>query len=733
MKLRPILLLLLLSANSLLAQKLKYKDIQEQLLSSDSLTIYPVLKAFIKQDTGHAHAHFTLARIFSGLAKKSDPLREFNNSVKLSDSALFYFVKCKRLVNEKEIRKNSDMYVFLLTEEEKKSKDDEIILLNKIKNNLDNNISFFKNYLTNIKLIFNCFSKASENYAFANTHYVKINTDYNSLRELYLIADDSLKIELKAIGQSYDSSLAYLNMMKKALVAYPLNNYHPEHEIRKIETYRLDGLSGSEFLSNKILLWDYSGWTNAFFKILETDIKTLREKIKVGDDRLRITGSLLSEGGQIDTVTLYKIDPRLTVLLNKYDFNSFLLNFLSYKEQKNYLLKYQNHTFNSEDTCSQRFFSVKNKFFSQYLDLINGCDTMLNLNKNYDLSREIKKYSAFFTKYNMQEGMKKHLENEFAFIRQEKKETEKKYLSFMVNQSNKFSDTTRYFTFNKLKVPLFISGKSSNSPIATTFIREDKEGNIYTAGVIHSQTSNTSDVFIARIGKTKKVEWFKTYDLKPDIDAGNDIITSFELIQDGCVANVFTKNNKTSCNTIFKLNKDGRELFSKKLEKNVLGRKIIYDEINDNYILIFKGDSLEQNTDIVETISIQFLDHTGLPLKIITKRMNGRLLDIIKTGEGFVYIALFREFEKDGFATIKSSSSGTGLDMLVAKINFEGQLEKYKIQERKYSIVCPIRDNQQIHLLIGRNKDQLILSEVQNISLASYNFVPDLLQEINGK
>jgi hypothetical protein len=733
MRLGSLVLVLLLSAKPLLAQKLKYKDIQEQLLASDSLTIYPLLKAFIKQDTGHAHAHFTIARIFSSMAKKSDPLREFNNSIKLSDSTLFYFAKCKRLITEKEIKKNMEMYDFLLTPEEKKSKDDQTILVKKIRKNLDFNINFFKNYLANITLIFNYFSKASENYAFANTHYVKINTDFNSIKELYLIADDSMKAELKAIGQAYDSSLTYLNLLKKALQAYPLNTYHPEYEIRKIETFRLDGLSGSEFLSNKIMLWDYSGWTNAFLKIMESDIRSLREKIKVNEEKLRITGSLLSEGGEADTVSLYKIDPILVVLLNKYDFNSFLLNLLTYKEQKNYLLKFRNQPFNSTDTCTQRIFSGKTNFFSQYIDLINGCDTTINLCSNYDLNREIKKYSGYFKNYNSEEGMKKYLEKESEFIRRENKEAEKKYLAFMLNQLNKFSDTARYFTYNKSDVPLFTSAGSNRSSMIAKFIKEDKDGNIYTAGIMNNAVSKTSDVYIVRIGKDKRVEWFKTYDLKPGMDYGNDIITSLELTEEGCVVNIFTKSASAVCNTILRLNKDGKEVFNKKTDKNTPVRKIIYDEISDHYILVFKGDSLEQNSGIIEPLSIQFLDHTGLTIKSITKKMTGSLQDVVRTGEGFICIALFKEFEKDSLTMLKASASPSGLDLLVAKINFDGKVGKYKIQQEKYLTLYSIRDNQQVHLLIGEKHRQSNGAGLKNISLLTFNQVPDLVKQIREK
>jgi hypothetical protein len=720
------LLLILLSAIPLLGQKLKYKDIQEQLLASDSMTIYPVLKAFIKQDTGHAHAHFTLARIFSGLAKKSDPIREFNNSIKLSDSALFYFSKCKRLLTEKEIRKNSDMYMFLLTEEERKSKDDEVILTNKITENINSHILFFQTHLRNIRLIFNCFSRASENYAFANTHYVKINTDFNSLKELYLIAGDSLKTELRKIGSSYDSTLTYLNLLKKTLTDYPIKNFNPSYEVRKIETFRLDGLSGSEFLADKILLWNYSEWTNAFFKIIESDIKSLREKIKVNEEKLNKTASLLSEGLS-DTVSLNKMDPGLVMLLNKYDFNSFLINLLSYKEQKNDLLKSSHHAFNSPDTCAQKIFTGKMNFFSRYADLINECDSTLNLCSNADLSREIKKHSAYFKNYQSQEGLKKYIENEIQFIKKEKAETEKKYLAFTVNQLNKFSDAGRYFTHNKSEFPLFVTRGIHNTQATAKFIKEDNEGNIYTAGVMSNLTTKTSDVYIARIGKSKQVEWFKTYDLKPDANYGNDVITSLQLTEEGCVASIYTKNPLASCNTILKLNKAGNEVLIKKIENRAPARKVIYDEINDNYILVFKGDSIEENIDMVETISIQFLDMAGLTIRSINKRIKGRLEDVIKTSEGFILVAHFKEFEKEDFSTLKTSGP---LNILVAKINFDGQLSKYKVQEEKYSAAYLFRTNQQIHLLIGNKDEPFNAMNLQSLSLLTFSSVPELLRQI---
>jgi hypothetical protein len=712
-----LFILIVFSSGAALSQKLKYKDIQEQLLASDSMTIYPILKAYIKQDTGHAHAHYTLARIFSGMARKSDPLREFKNSVKLSDSALFYFTKCKRLITEKEVKKNSDLYIFLLTEEEKKSKDDEVILLNKIRENIDSQVQFFKNHLVNIRLIFNSFSRASENYAFANTHYVKVNTDFNSLKELYLIADDSLRAELKRISNAYDSSLAQLNLLKKALADYPLKNFNPTYEIKKIETFRLDGLSGSEFLSDKIRLWDYSDWTKNFLKVLDTDIKSLREKIKAEDIKLSMTASALSEGGLIDTFTLHKLDPGLVVLLNKYDFNSFLSNLLEYKEQKNFLLKSQRHPLNSADTCSQKMLSAKMNFLSQYSDWINSCDSILALCVNSDLKKEIRKHGAYLGR--SEEGLKKYLEGEAFFVRKEKEENERKYLSFMVNQLNKFSEPNRHFSYNKSDYPLFIAGKNDPSHVTAKFIREDKEGNIYTAGVIRNPASNTSDVYIAMLGKGKTVEWFKTYDLKPDTEHGDDLVTSLELTEEGCVANIFTKNPAASCNTIYRLNKAGKELLTKKIEPKTPARKIIYDELNDNYIAVFKGDSVEENIGNFETISIQFLDLNGMSVRSINKKIKGRLHDVARTSDGFMLIADFKEFEKDDLSIVKSSGN---MNILIARINFEGQMVKYKTQEENPTSNY-IRVNQQTHLLTGNRA-------LHNVSLLTFSSEPELIRQL---
>jgi hypothetical protein len=165
----------------------------------------------------------------------------------------------------------------------------------------------------------------------------------------------------------------------------------------------------------------------------------------------------------------------------------------------------------------------------------------------------------------------------------------------------------------------------------------------------------------------------------------------------------------------------------KKIENRAPARKVIYDEINDNYILVFKGDSIEENIDMVETISIQFLDMAGLTIRSINKRIKGRLEDVIKTSEGFILVAHFKEFEKEDFSTLKTSGP---LNILVAKINFDGQLSKYKVQEEKYSAAYLFRTNQQIHLLIGNKDEPFNAMNLQSLSLLTFSSVPELLRQI---
>ena len=91
-----------------------------------------------------------------------------------------------------------------------------------------------------------------------------------------------------------------------------------------INTYRLDGVTSSDFLGNDIPLWDYAAWTTAFLNVQRFTYQTLMREI-VQEHMMLEDGMERSRLGQAIELTPNELLPNR---IERYDFNSPLSTFI---------------------------------------------------------------------------------------------------------------------------------------------------------------------------------------------------------------------------------------------------------------------------------------------------------------------------------------------------------------------------------------------------------------------
>ncbi len=142
--------------------------------------------------------------------------------------------------------------------------------------------------------------EAYKNIEKAKTHYIACMEIYRSIVDKYrsredalLCYDNSMKTQLTQLASNMSNCNKYFAAYKQVIKVYPIQNYRQIAELVKIDRYRLDGLTGSDFYANRVNMWDYATWANDFISEAESDILPLREKMqKAYNDKTAIDNEL---------------------------------------------------------------------------------------------------------------------------------------------------------------------------------------------------------------------------------------------------------------------------------------------------------------------------------------------------------------------------------------------------------------------------------------------------------
>ncbi|MDX2190305.1 MAG: hypothetical protein SFY32_10605 [Bacteroidota bacterium] len=688
------------------AQKVKYKDVFEIIMKGDKVAAFPLLKTVLKTDSSNASANLQLGIIFHERAITSDPLKQTEAAIGLGDSALYYLKRANRLINEKEIRKNDDYYVKYsksTKDTTKKVKDNDTIV-KRVKNHITKMTTELSLRKTALQKISNAFKRGTENYIKALIIYQKLNETYATQKELCLLATDEEIAKLRQLAQAFDSTLAYFQLYKKGIKEYPIPPYNQSFDVISVETYRIDGLVKSDFLANKVLLWNFSEWAKTQILFIDTDIKKIKRDAVMYDTKYNKLLEQIQAGNvNPDSVTASRLDNRFERLLNKYDFNSLALNWLTYKQNKNEFAAFTLNRLNSVENTSTAQLEAKASYYSDMVHKVNVCDSALTKMTKLNLNREYPKYKFLLAaNYPDTTVVKNYFFNERQFVNFSQKEYNNRYMQMMYNYLQKYNDTLAYISYNNQQVPFFKSYTYSHSEFKTMTIKEDKKGNVYLGGYKGAQA------FIAKMNEFRQIMWLK---LIPAKLAGSlEMISAIDASENVCVAILNGKAGNFVKNVIVKFDATGNETYSKPVEPTGICRGLVYDEVNDNCILVSKGSSIQDYSEGDENTEIFCADNTGNIKWRHKITLNGSIVDLNRVFEGYLVVANYANAST--IANTIQSKAGTSLNksnILLLKITTQGEIramETIASATPLYAVGC-IKVSSSAINIVGINGDFL--------------------------
>ncbi|MFN0050376.1 MAG: hypothetical protein ACKVOU_14735 [Cytophagales bacterium] len=665
------------------SQRVKYKDVYEKVKTKNFTEAYPLLKIVLKKDTSIASANLHLGSILFDRAMAYDVLKE-NEAAQIDcDSALYFLAKAKRQINEKEIRRN-DEYYSMYTRNAKdtlKPISNKDTIFRRVVSDLDTKLRVIPNHKKQIILIFELFNKSVDLYAQSATLYKNINNKYANIKELCLLSDAQVEQDLDKIQVNYDSSLYYFEAYKKAIKAYPIKGYNQEYEIEKIETFRLDGLAKTDFLAQKLMLWNYAKWAKEIKLILNKDIKKIREGILKYDELYNNTfEEINTKFISYDSATSIKADKKLYSLVNKYDYNSMAVKLLDYKQKRLELLATSLNKYNDVDHSTGANFEPKIQFFYELAEKIRACDTSLARVEKINLAKESVKYGFYISKrFADLAGINSYLSKEKNMLKESATDQKQNYLNAMYNFHTKYTDTTAYVSNANYRIPLFPGYEFCNSSVKTTVIKEDIKGNIFVAGYIY-QTNGISNAFLCKMSDSRQVLWFKNIEIKPENKSSyGEFITSIEPSNEGCIVAINSRLPSGIKNFLIRYDKNGAELFSRSVASNAVARQMIFDEINDNFILVTKGELAFDFTEKEEPLTIVCYDNTGVSKWMHKFNLKGNVTEYSKVFEGYLLLCNFVSISTgSNIIQSKAGSAIANTNIFMLKITTSGQIAKFE-------------------------------------------------------
>ncbi len=616
-----------------------YNDIYDVILTGDKDKAYTLLLDYQKREPDFANTYFQLALIAEEWTKDFNPFTEYVYTKQfIYNTKLYYSLAKLKLVDEK--KKNRKYYINAgIAKGGRKFKIEDISAF------IDTQIESIKVYEKNINLIINNYNKSSNYYNKCVDIFMNINTEYSKIKNIYLADNDDINNNLKHLEQSFDSTLIYFDLFKKALKKYPLEGYNQEYKLKQIVTYRLDGLTNTNFLNSQIILWDYKTW-------IEDLKKTKNERIKNNvSDIVRIENQIQNEIKQLETERYFeknkefKLQDKFIYKIEKFDNNSLIIKLFKFNEAKLNYLKYFRNSINNPKTLNKFSLEKNATYLHNLLDKQRIADSLNNIFNNSIKSREVRKYNKFYmSEYKGVQGLKDYSIRQDIFFKQktkDAKETIKKRLFKTVFQP--FSNVLTYKTDQiivKKNFPEF--SLSENDTYNVCDFKKTKNNKLWFSGYYKTK-SNKIQSFIAYSDNLSEANILKLGNIS---ETSNFVNLLIEVYSEGAYTIETEISEEGIKNILIEYDNKGKLIMKKELPFSKIPRFMAYDYINNSMIVIFYGTNINALADADNEQLMYHLDfENNANTYTVSFAAKAYVFDIVKLNKNILVFSNFVNYK----------------------------------------------------------------------------------------
>ncbi len=591
-----IVLLLLFSSISVFGQRLRYKDIYKFVQAGDYPVAYNLLFEYQKNNPDFANTYFQLGLISYHNILEADPLLEYDRIKYFHYNVRLFWGLAKKFITEDntEVTRNRKYYqnVPELAKIKRLTAPDVLDFINSRLRKSDEVVA-------EEGKIHDIFYKMVSDYTQSVEYYRGIVARYNKLKDIYLAPVQEIFPQLDTLRMLFDSSLYMYQQYKAAIASFPIKKYNQQLRFEDIRLYRLDGITNTDFLSDTILFWNYGVWIKQVKKVINTDIKNLRETIE--REYVNLTAAekkLLSATDYSDDYQGYYLLQRVIFQIEKYDLNSLASAILKYKKAKTDFLAFRRHKFNDTQDSTIKFVVRANDYYRELI-MLGKLDSLLADIHILATPENIKKHQAFVQHF-FPQGLEAYVSNERTLLNRLFSADLQHYKYFLFRDILNYPFVKKTVDYKGDTICLYPSGDSLNPYITFDYVR-DPLGNIFAAGVKKNTTKQMPFVIKVTSGI---LQWFDPVKIKQLASVNSMKLLAYT---DGVIAIVnYTLSDGQRGNYIISYDQFGKKRlsFDAGIDKTPVFAD--FDDINNILILAYKGYQRKKfDTYDTDTLVIQ--------------------------------------------------------------------------------------------------------------------------------
>lgn len=402
---------------------------------------------------------------------------------------------------------------------------------------INKHMTMCKNHSDTTTLIYNAIERSKFFYNKALGTYKSICDEYMDMHELLLRNDDQLTARMQSMGEMIDNSVKEFDEYKRLTKLYPVGNYRQLYEKKGIETYRLDGLTNSDFYTNRFFMWDYRAWIDEYNKTFKADIVPLRTDAGKIEKQYRDGRAEYKRGADQDIVLTKPYDDMFLFRLGRYDNASLLRDLFAYWEDTRLL------TMMAGDSLSLNLVpdpGLESRKMSQLYKMTRQATVAQRSRQLLSQSitpEKVAKFADFFkTNYGGESGLRTWVSGDEQYCQLLLDQTADEVCAYIDGQGQHRGGGSNTYSVKSganPSVPLFVAQNPSESSVAhvtTHLAYTNRSIPAYVAGY---QKANNRAWHVAGIGADSKTRWLTA--LK-----GVSSVTSLTRSEGGCLANVVT-------------------------------------------------------------------------------------------------------------------------------------------------------------------------------------------------
>jgi len=301
-------------------QKVKYKDLFILLNAKQYDQAEPFLRKYLADNDDNPNAFLFMGIIFHEKATNNDILKHTDIMVNNLDSAVFFYDKAYKEIDEKEIKRNDEYYQAYNRRDLRTGKFG--VKLSDVQFDLEKKIQALKDRKVLVLELKKNYGDSESLYSKAQFLYKDVQLKYGQIKALYLRSDESTLADLRRIGATFDSCQTAFKNYKATSLKIGNTGYDQELVLKEITDLEKDGITLADFMQSKLELWDFKRWSESTINNIEKEIIPMRGHLISYDIEInKLREKLRRDSVSVKSDLTKLVDKILYTQMKKYDPN----------------------------------------------------------------------------------------------------------------------------------------------------------------------------------------------------------------------------------------------------------------------------------------------------------------------------------------------------------------------------------------------------------------------------